>query len=105
MIGAFDIWELWAVSPVFAVFFVFSFLFLFKFFFLNIFFAIIDKFFVSGHAPPMNIRRNLKPVFGRLCRWIEWDRDFVMEGEAVKAQADGPPSRALRVHAFAMKIQ
>jgi hypothetical protein len=104
LIGSFDFWELWSVSEWSAVAFVFCFLFLFKFFFLNIFFAIIDKFFVTGEAPPVNLRKKLKPVFGRLCRWIEWDRDLTMEGDASKAAAAGPPSRAGRVHEVAMQI-
>jgi hypothetical protein len=83
--------------------FVFGFLFLFKFFFLNVFFAIIDKFFVSGEAPPVNLRQKLKPVFGRLCRWIEWDRDLSMEGDGTKRE--GPPSRAGKVHMFAVQIE
>merc|ERR1719353_60764 len=82
LIGSFDFWELWVVSQWSALIFVFGFLFLFKFFFLNIFFAIIDKFFISGEAPPINVRRFLKPFFGRLCRWIEWDKDLVMEGDS-----------------------
>jgi len=105
LIGSFNFWELWAISEWSAMCFVFGFLFLFKFFFLNIFFAIIDKFFISGDAPPINVRRFLKPFLGRLCRWIEWDKDLVMEGELGKSALDGPPSRAARVHNFSMLIQ
>jgi hypothetical protein len=105
LIGAFDFWELYRASPVFAIMFVFGFLFLFKFFFLNIFFAILDKNFVTGEAPPVNIYRTLKPVFGRLFRWIDWDQDLTMHGDAEKNKADAPPSRAGRIHKVAMQIQ
>lgn len=89
-----------------AIIFVFSFLFLFKFFFLNVFFAIIDKFFVSGETPPVNLKKNLKPLLGRLLRWVEWDDDYSMDVRVgiEKKVIDGPPSRAGRVHQVALAI-
>jgi hypothetical protein len=106
LIGQFDFWVLYAVSRLAAVFFVFSFLFLFKFFFLNVFFAIIDHHFVAGETPPINVRKNLKPIFGRLFRWIEWDDDYSMEARKSggKKVVDGPPSRAGRVHQVVLKL-
>jgi len=107
LIGQFDFWELWYVSDWAAIVFVFSFLFLFKFFFLNVFFAIIDKFFVLGETPPVNLKRNLKPLLGRLLRWVEWDDDYSMDvadKTIGKKVVDGPPSRAGRVHQVALAI-
>jgi len=47
----------------------------------------------------------LKPVFGRIFRFINWDKDLTMEGDAAKAAEEGPPSRAGRVHNYALQIQ
>jgi hypothetical protein len=107
LIGQFNFWELWYVSGWAAILFVFSFLFLFKFFFLNVFFAIIDKFFVTGETPPVNIKKTLKPLLGRLLRWVEWDDDYsieMAENAVGKKVVEGPPSRAGRVHQVALII-
>jgi hypothetical protein len=77
---------------------------LFKFFFLNVFFAIIDKFFVTGEPPPLNLKRTLKPMFSRLIRWIEWDDDYTMGGGNDQEQKAGPPSRSGKVHLQVIKI-
>jgi len=103
LLGTFDFWELYAVRDWAAAFFVFIFLFLFKFFFLNVFFAIIDKFFVSGEPPPLNLKRTFKPALSKLMRWIEWDDDYNMNVEGT-VEKERPLSRSGRVHRFAMLI-
>lgn len=52
----------------------------------------------------MNVRHFLKPIFGRIIRWVDWDADLNMEDEAAKASKDGPPSRADRAHKYALMI-
>jgi len=96
LVGQYDFWELWAVNAWAAFFFVFMFLFLFKFFFLNVFFAIIDRYFVSGEPPPFNWKRALKPAFGRLVRWVEWDDDYTLKSND-NVEKERPLSRADRV--------
>lgn len=106
LIGEFDFWELYDVSPWRAFFFFFPYLFLFNLFFLNVFFAIMDKNYVNKEVPTVNWKLMLKPVFGRICRCFEWDEDMNMEEDPQKRQEKkGPPSRADRVKDTAEKIR
>jgi len=56
---------------------------------MNIFFAIIDRHFIAAEPPPFNIKRKLKPIFGRICRCIEWDEDYVMEDDPNQKKKQG----------------
>lgn len=104
-LGNFNFWELYAVDQLMAVIFFFPYLILFYCVFMNIFFAIIDRYFVTATPPPVNIKRRLKPIFGRICRCIQWDEDYVMEDDPNQAKKMGPPSRKERVQETAMKIE
>ena len=97
IIGEFEFWSLYRANPVMAVLFFFPYLILVYCVFTNIFFAILDRFFVSADPPPMKFKRKLKPIFSKICRCIDWDDDFVMEGDPKAAKKDGPVSRAGRV--------
>jgi hypothetical protein len=104
LLGEFDFWIFWKTRDWAALVFVFGFLFLFKFFFLNVFFAIIDKNFVSGDPPPLNLKRTLKPALSRLVRWIQWDDDYNMQ-KPDEVEKERPVSRSGRVHQFAKEIE
>ena len=97
IVGEFDFWSLYRANPVMAVLFFFPYLILVYCVFTNIFFAILDRFFVSADPPPMKLKRKLKPILSKVCRCIDWDDDFVMEGDPKAAKKDGPVSRAGRV--------
>lgn len=97
ILGEFDFWSLFQANPVMAVIFFFPYLILVYCVFTNIFFAILDRFFVSADPPPIKFKRKLKPLFSKICRCIDWDDDFVMEGDPKAAKKDGPVSRAGRV--------
>jgi len=103
IIGIFDYHELEEADPVMAGIFFFPYLLLFYCVFMNIFFAIIDRFFINAEPPPFNFKRKFKPFFGRICRCIEWDEDYMMEEG--KNKTTPLRSRRGRVHETAMKIQ
>jgi len=92
VLGDFDFTELWAVDRLMSAF-MFPYLILMYCVFTNIFFAIIDRHFVSIDPPPTQWFLKLKPIFGRVCRCINWDQDHVMEEDPNAVQKVGPPSR------------
>eukprot|EP00933_Yihiella_yeosuensis_P044723 TRINITY_DN39999_c0_g1_i1.p1 TRINITY_DN39999_c0_g1~~TRINITY_DN39999_c0_g1_i1.p1 ORF type:complete len:833 (+),score=125.04 TRINITY_DN39999_c0_g1_i1:162-2501(+) len=105
ILGHFDFWPLYSADPVMAFIFFFPYLLLFYCVFTNIFFAMVDRFFISGDPPPLNLKRKLKPIFSRICRCIEWDDDFVMQEDPNHEVASGPKSRASRVQETAKAIK
>jgi len=104
ILGTFDFWPVFEADSMMSILFFPTYLILFYFVFTNIFFAIIDRNFVSAEPPPFNLKRNLKPIFSRVCRCIEWDEDYVMEEDPTAKKSMGPPSRRNRVHETAEKI-
>lgn len=104
LLANFDFWELFAVNNSAAICFVFTFLFFFKFFFLSMFFAIMDKFFVAGEAPPINFKHTFKPALSRIIRWIEWDDDYSMSVANQTVEKEKPISRAGRVRYYSAWI-
>merc|ERR1712070_1122124 len=73
--------------------------------FMNIFFAIIDRNFVVAEPEPYNVKRKLRPLFGKCCWCIVWDEDYVMEADTNAQKQTGPPSRRIRVHRTQLEIQ
>jgi len=105
VIGNVDYSPLKRADPFMAPVFFIPYLLLFCLVFLNIFFAIIDRYYVPKESPPLNLKRRLKPVFQRLCRWIEWDEDYVMEQNSNEEnKKKGPPSRQTKVKELVHQI-
>lgn len=105
ILGTFDFQVLHETNAFLAYVFYYPYLLTFYCIFTNIFFAIIDRNFVSAEPPPFNLRRKFKPLFGRLCRCIEWDEDYVMEDDPNEKKKQGPPTRKHRVHETSMEIE
>lgn len=102
--GEFSLPDLLDVDPIMGAV-MFLYLIIVVCVFANIFFAIIDRHFVTADPPPIQWRLKLKPIFGRMCRCIEWDVDYVMEQDPNAEKKQGPPSRRFKVKQFQEKIQ
>jgi len=72
--------------------------------FSNTLFAIIDRYILTADPPTVSLKRKLKPFFGRVLRFIEWDNDHTMAQDPQVEKGEGPPTRAKRVHDFAQRI-
>jgi len=96
LLGDFDYTKLLKVDPIMTAF-MFPYLLIMYCVFTNIFFAIIDRHFVAIDPPPTQWLKKLKPIFGRICRCINWDTDLVMEDDPNAPKVIGPPSRRDRV--------
>eukprot|EP00403_Amphidinium_massartii_P043612 CAMPEP_0178457424 /NCGR_PEP_ID=MMETSP0689_2-20121128/47009_1 /TAXON_ID=160604 /ORGANISM="Amphidinium massartii, Strain CS-259" /LENGTH=1560 /DNA_ID=CAMNT_0020083673 /DNA_START=97 /DNA_END=4780 /DNA_ORIENTATION=- len=106
ILGVFDFEDMNRADPLMSWVWFIPYIFIFYCFFLNMFFAIIDRYFVTAEPQPVNFKRKLKPIFSRLCRWIEWDEDYVMDVDTkAKDKGTSSISRRKRVQKTAQDIQ
>eukprot|EP00927_Polykrikos_kofoidii_P065416 TRINITY_DN61172_c0_g1_i1.p1 TRINITY_DN61172_c0_g1~~TRINITY_DN61172_c0_g1_i1.p1 ORF type:complete len:1563 (-),score=233.61 TRINITY_DN61172_c0_g1_i1:178-4866(-) len=104
VVGNFDFWSLHDVDPIVGTIFFLFYSVMFYCVFTNIFFAIIDRNFVSADPPTANPKRMLKPIFGKICSFIDWDEDDVMEVDE-GSEKNAPKSRRMRVQEVYQKIK
>ncbi|CAK0880921.1 unnamed protein product [Prorocentrum cordatum] len=104
LFGRFEFGPLYKADAVMASLFFYQYLLVCYVVFSNTLFAIIDRYFVTNDPPHVSLKRKLKPFFGRLLRFIEWDNDHTMVQDPQVKMEEGPPSRAKRVRDFAQRI-